>query len=492
MNMESIPKLTIPQKMAPKLKAQDTLLCISPKWRLRNDSQRIITYKYDTEESAWKVLPPMTGLTLSLFDGESSLEEIALTLQELFDSDIEEARLNVEKVVNQFYTGDDPVLVDINEVEDGDWPTYNAENFVIAANQFVRNKRLDAPLNLILMPFNQCGVDCRYCYAERKPIPARRLLTIQRWREIIAEAAQAGVDIAVFSGGDPMLYPDIMELLDVLVEHDFDFLVSTKTKIDRETAFKLSELGLGKRYFQVSLDGATDEMANYMVRRNNYFSEAMESINNLLTAGIRVRTNTVCTSSNFKEAPALVENLLARGVEYCTVTIYGRSLYRHDEALFVDEKDVNWLRDTIGRIADEHPDKKVRFNGAIIDYNLIPQKDKQDRWAQRASCSGGRSSVTICADGRVLLCESMPHADQYTVGNLSESGIVEVWNSERMQQIAFPSMQQFSGTPCENCSEFDRCHKELGYCFRDALNAYGDVYKPPPNCPKAPESPRFA
>lgn len=475
-----------------RLRARDTVLCISPAWRLRNDRGRVIAHKYSTDESGWRILTPETGIALAFFDGATTLDGIAQQLQEAANISESAARQILTHTVSAFFKGSDPVLCDAQSLVAGSWPVYRPEDMVVPPSRFEPDKRLDAPLSLVLMPFNQCRTDCLYCYAERKPIPRCSLLSIERWAEILSEGAAAGTNIAVFSGGDPMLYPDILELLDVLIHFDYAFLVSTKSPVDSSFAKALAAAGIGDRFFQISLDAWNPDLADFMAGRRGYHRTAVRSVENLVAAGIRVRLNAVCTPHNYEDIPALFEETRHLGVAKATAAGYGRSMYRHDDANFLTPGQMDWLRNEIRKIDDRYEDFEARFNGSVIDYSLETTEEKWGRWSNRSSCSGGRSSLTVCADGRVLLCEQMPQEDQFTVGNLHEQGLIEVWNSPRLHELTFPSREPFRGTTCESCSEFDACHGELGYCFRDALNAYGSVYQPPPNCPKAPPSPRFA
>lgn len=471
-----------------KVKASELKLCMAEGWRMRNDRQRVVLYKYSTEEAEWRIIPPHVGVMLSLFDGERTVQDVAQSVESLFGMTPKDARAYLTQLLAAFHAKE-PVLVDSSSVTDGDWCVYDPAEMIIAENAFQPNKRLEAPLSLLLMPFNTCDVSCRYCYAERKPL--QNILPIERWREILTEAADAGVSMVTFSGGDPMRYPKIMPLLDILVERDFLFLMSTKSLITDKMARELAELGLGKRLFQISIDAWTPEMADHMVQRPGYRERALESIKNLLRHSIKVRTNTVCTPENYREAPTLLRKLHELGVTKSTVTTYGRSLFRHDDALFVSAGQMDWLRDEINQLKSELPDADVSFNGSIIDHNATPLAEKEQAWLGRANCSGGMTSMTICADGRVILCEQMPHDDIYTAGNLAEQDFLEVWNSPRMLEIAYPSRNLFKDSVCYDCTTFDECHKDKGYCFRDALNSYGSIYQPPPNCPKAPSSPRL-
>jgi len=480
----------VPEHTA-KLKASSLRLCFSNGWRMRNDGARVVLYKYSTEESEWRVIPPRTALALTLFNGKDTLNEVALRLGRLAELSPRAAKEFLTELVAVFHVKD-PILVESETMPDRDWCLYAPDEMIIPVSEFDPSKRFDAPLSLLLMPFNGCDVDCKYCYSERRPIPDACLLSTERWVAILNEAADAGVCIATFSGGDPMLHPGIMEIMDVLVERDFAFLMSTKSLISDDTAGELADMGIGSRLFQISLDAWTPDLADHMVRSSGYRERSVRSIRNLVRHGIRVRTNTVCTPENVHEAPTLVRRLQDLGVSKSSVTIYGRSMYRHSDALFLPPDKIDWLREQIDVVKQEMPEADISFNGSLIDHNAVPRDAKEAAWESRAHCSGGITSMTLCADGRVILCEQMPQSNAYTAGSVAEHGLLEVWHSDRMRELAHPGRAKFKDTVCFDCEEFDKCHQETGYCFRDALNVYGTVYMPPPNCPQAPPSKRLA
>lgn len=474
------------------IKASGTKLCFSSGWRMRNDRERALLYKYSNEEAQWRVLPPLPALILTLFDGTANLKQVNERLAATLGCSREKARGLIEGILSTYYLSDDPVLVESSAFPDGDWRVYDTDSMYVPPQKYKPAKRLDAPLSLLLMPSASCKARCRYCYAEQTTAGKTAWLSLSRWKEIIDEASGAGIDIATFSGGDPMLYPGIMPLIGRLIDKDFSFTISTKAYVPASTARRLVDMGYGKRYFQVSIDAWDAGLADFMVRQKGYRDSALRSIQNILGCGLNIRTNTVCTPYNFRDIPALLRNLVELGVKRSSVAIYGRSMYAHDDAYLMPESGLAWLKEQVDKIRNDYPGSNISLNGSIIDYNKVPPREKKKRWKARAHCSGGSSSMTICADGRVTLCEQIPQKAEYTAGNLKRQSLLEVWNSRRMLEVAFPPREKFANTVCFDCDEFDDCHYEHGYCFRDSLNVYGTVYAPPPNCPKASPSLRLA
>ncbi len=474
------------------MKAADTTLCISPDWRLRYDGNRLVVYKFSIEEVKWMSPSFRDAVALTLFDGLTDLQTVTERFAKILGCPLDKAQKAMQDIVAAYFLSDLKILADTCSLPSREWIINEQAHIKLSGKSYNQKKRLDAPLSLLLLPCNSCDTDCIYCYAERKPIKRNEHLTVSRWKELIDEAASAEIRIATFSGGDPVRYPGILSIIDQLIAREFIFSMTTKAHVSLPFASRLLEMGYGKRDFQVSIDAWSDNLADHMVKRPGYKAIAVDSIRNLLRRGIRVRTNSVCTPLNLHDVPNLLMNLAKLGVRKSSIAIYGRSLFRHDDALFLSEENIAWLRERVEEVRKLFPDYDIKFNGATIDYNAIPEEEKTRRWKDRAHCSGGSSAMTICADGRVILCEQMPQEEQYSAGNVKTQGLIEVWNSNRMKELAFPPKEKFNGTVCEDCEEFDECHYEYGYCFRDALNAYGTVFGPPPNCPKAPESPRFA
>ena len=65
---------------------------------------------------------------------------------------------------------------------------------------------------------------------------------------------------------------------------------------------------------------------------------------------------------------------------------------------------------------------------------------------------------------------------------------MEMWNSEKALALWNFSQDEVRDiSPCKKCTEFERCRRGLGNCWRVAISAYGfENYDfPAPNCPKA-------
>jgi len=106
-----------------------------------------------------------------------------------------------------------------------------------------------------------------------------------------------------------------------------------------------------------------------------------------------------------------------------------------------------------------------------------------------AWCTAGVWNAIVNPDGNVFLCDDLPNQEPFIVGNVFQSPLLEVWESEAANRIRKPERELFEKTACSDCDIFDQCSQSPRICFRDSYQAYGRVFGPPPNCPKAPEPP---
>jgi len=71
------------------------------------------------------------------------------------------------------------------------------------------------PQRLIIHPNTQCNYNCIYCYSDSD---AKEGLTTNDWFKVIDEAKEIGIKGIIFSGGEPLLHPDLYSLLRYVVK----------------------------------------------------------------------------------------------------------------------------------------------------------------------------------------------------------------------------------------------------------------------------------
>src|SRR5436190_10465406 len=145
------------------------------------------------------------------------------------------------------------------------------------------------PLVLMLEPLFRCNLACAGC--GKIQYPAHILKKDMSLEKALAAVDECGTPMVSIPGGEPLLYPQIAELVRELVKRRKYIYLCTNALLLKE---KL-EAGLFKptKYltFSVHMDGQ-EEHHDFSVCREGTYQKAMEGIRLAVQMGFRVTTNT--------------------------------------------------------------------------------------------------------------------------------------------------------------------------------------------------------
>ena len=346
-----------------------------------------------------------------------------------------------------------------------------------------QNPHEAAPAFLAWHLTSECSTDCRYCYLGRrkiKPMPKARMLSLME------EAAAIEVMEIHPTGGDILLYPYLEDVLAALREHKFlPTTIPTKSFLSKEKARVLTEAASVVLGVQFSIDSTVSDIADYLVGAKDFCNRIFKSIDNALEAGLRVEVKAVVTPYNILTIPKLYRDLKKRGVSTIRLAAYCRSGFHHSDDLFNHPASFQWLEEQTKQLQQEFPDDVINIQNGAPRLEPLSLEARREAWPKRKSCIAGRTSMMICADGKVIPCEQMPETEEYFCGDVSRQSIQEVWGGDRLRELTYGvPREKFKGQPCYDCEEREVCVCQVGNCIRDLAAYHGSIYQSPPNCPK--------
>jgi MoaA/NifB/PqqE/SkfB family radical SAM enzyme len=470
------------------------------------DGNRAILYPLDYINTHIHFLTPIQGLALSLLDGASRFSEIERFFSRLFPNDAPTAFVDTLRSVDELVrTNVSPVGIGAEGIlEISDQPIteafqFDPRDFVIAPEAYcevmngVKTRfRLESPINLYTVVTHRCHTNCLYCYADRR-IKMGSEMPLDRWRELIEEAAAMGVRMCSPDNGDTFARRDGVDFLKLLIEHKMLFLLSTKAFVDRDWVARLVDAGFTDkvngvldRPVQLSFD-AVDEDVNMRVLnvKQPRIHLTAQTFDNFMSFGIMPIIKAVITGLNVDQAKKIVDFFYPRGARNFSFVRYTRSFHHHTDDLFVTANHHSTLANQFQQIRAKHPDITINENLSMAPPSpgeLTPER-KQEIWGHRLGCGGGWHALGIGPNGGAFLCEQMAYEDPFLVGDARTQSLREIWNSPRMFNFIHPSREQFAGSSCATCDEFEKCMWEKGRCYRDAYYSYGSIYTAPPLCP---------
>ncbi len=130
-----------------------------------------------------------------------------------------------------------------------------------------------------------CNSRCHYCtQLDYRVIPqADRLdLSTQQIRERILWASQNGYDQIGFSGGEPTIRPDFLELIEFAKSHDFERIgVTTNGRMFAYRDFTEKAMLAGLDGFTFSIHGATPEVHDGITHAKGSLEQALQGLRNV-------------------------------------------------------------------------------------------------------------------------------------------------------------------------------------------------------------------
>jgi len=208
----------------------------------------------------------------------------------------------------------------------------------------------------------RCNLKCIHCYAQAKDISFKNELSTDEGKSLIDDLAAFGSPVLLFSGGEPMVRPDLHELAEYAVKKGMRAVISTNgTLITAEKARILKEIGLS--YVGISLDGMEDVHDRFRGVKGAY-RKALEGIRNCQAAGIKVGLRFTINKHNVHEIPNIFD--LLEEMDIPRVCFYhlvysgrGSQLVKEDLSHPESKKVVDMIMDRTKALHDKGKAKEV-------------------------------------------------------------------------------------------------------------------------------------
>ena len=155
------------------------------------------------------------------------------------------------------------------------------------------------PFSVHVMLTNRCNSTCVYCNIHKRP--QDDMLTTEILKKVMAEMKACGTQRIQFTGGEPMLRPDIGELIYHAKKLGFFTGISTN---GHKVAEKINELKRADIVY-LSYDGPFEVHSRLRGKENA--SEVLNALRALKKAGITTWTTTVLTRWNMDFIEDIVE-----------------------------------------------------------------------------------------------------------------------------------------------------------------------------------------
>lgn len=324
-----------------------------------------------------------------------------------------------------------------------------------------------------------CNLRCKHCYMNGG-IRKDNELSFEEIRNVLSQLYELGVVELEFSGGEPFMRPDLLDILRCAHKMDFVLeLVTNGTLLDEFKVNSIKEMTI--RSVQIPLEGL--RFNHEWIRGTGTFEKCLKAIKMLKRAGLFVQVRMTVTKKSLAYITELAALLAKLGVDrFCLVefTPYGRGLGYIGE-LKLDTEDKGKFAEIFRAIQEKFKDVMAIDGGP---YGLIGGRSevKHGKGVKRSvSCGAIRGDwLQIMPDGNVTPCNLLP----FYAGNIRYQKLSNIWHHSPVLK----AFRDFDPTKLNGSCGMCEYKISCGGCRALALIFNGDFYAEDPMCIRTQEA----
>jgi len=348
-----------------------------------------------------------------------------------------------------------PLWVDVDRAEDLGLMTR------LTGAAAPRSEAADGVREVYLHVTHRCARDCRHCYDKGAGHTAGELTTAE-WTDVIDQCAALGARSFVFIGGEPLLRPDFVELVDhITAGHGGRVRFFFNSLIDDGTAAALAQAGRGRLTPLASIDGPRD--VNDSLRGPGSFADAMASIAALQAAGLDPVANTVLVRPALAGLAQLARELRAAGVGRLHLILPHQHGGVPDDLTLVPSGDelLAAVRELVAVAAEA---------GLIVD-NLSSWRRRLG--ARNDLCAAGCRDLAVDPYGNVHACVITAGDPAFVAGSVREQPVEQIWRTSSSLRLLRAARAR-DRAECAACPVVDACGGECWVQAHYAARAHDE------------------
>jgi len=329
------------------------------------------------------------------------------------------------------------------------------------------------PYTLVAELTYACPLHCVYCSNPVDFARHRDVLDTATWRRVLREAERLGVVQVNFTGGEPLLRPDLEALVEEARALDlYTNLITSGLPLERARLERLRRLGLDN--VQVSIQDARPAESDRIAGREA-FHRKLEVARWVKELGFPLTVNTVLHRENLDRAGeviALAEELHADRLELANTQYLGWALLNR-QTLLPTPAQIESAR-SVAVAARKRLEGRMEVVFVVPDYYVEFPPACMDGW--------GRRFMVVSPDGLLLPCLLAHTLPGLSFGSVRDQSVDELWTSS-------PGLAAFRGEswmpePCRSCA---RRSIDFGGCRCQAFHLTGNAGATDPACSLSPD-----
>ncbi|MBU2441362.1 MAG: radical SAM protein, partial [Nanoarchaeota archaeon] len=319
-----------------------------------------------------------------------------------------------------------------------------------------------------------CNMQCEYC-SIRQPYRKTKELSTKEWKQVIKKLSNFGVFQIGFTGGEPTLRKDLVELAEYVSSQKCTFNLTTNCwNINEDLIVDLKKAGM--KQCQVSLDCHKAEV-NDALRQKGSRDRVIRSIKLLQKHNIVVGIDCVVSKNNLKHILEFVKWLEKENVPALTLIKIkqGDLLLNKFKELLPDYVEYSNLINELCNRKNENPCVTIDC-GSVSNLQSVLKKDELDK-VPVAGCPVAHTLLSISPNGDIYPCVALS-TSEFKIGNALQDNLYDLWEQNKVLCTLRLMKSKITGQ-CQSCDRLDRCR---GGCRGIAKSLYSSLWESDKTC----------
>ncbi|MFB6088231.1 MAG: radical SAM/SPASM domain-containing protein, partial [Candidatus Aenigmatarchaeota archaeon] len=314
---------------------------------------------------------------------------------------------------------------------------------------------------------NKCNLDCDFCptVTEKRKgnINFENELSKERWKEIIKEGAEMGIqEWHICGGGEPFFDKKLALNLMKLIKKSGTRgeVITNGTLLDRETSKEL--VGMGWDLVTFSIDGPSEKVNDH-IRSEGSFRKAVKNAK-ILSSMKRdrnplLRIHTVICNKNYDKMGEMIE--LTKELGFDEIRFNSLNIWSEEgEKLKLDKDKIARTKNKLEEAKENANKLNVNTNiEEFIEHNLLQNANEIDEAMKEEIQGKGFSNlpcyypwynISIFSDGRIAPCFLFHESD-----SVKNKSLKEVWYGDFFEKIRKRFLNNDLKSVCKNCNAWN-------------------------------------
>ena len=291
---------------------------------------------------------------------------------------------------------------------------------------------------------DQCNLDCHYCNEYDNSVPHPDVLDLKRW---IRKIRELGVARLGFQGGEPLMHPEIVELVRYAKSLGF-YRVSMSTNgllLTRKLVADFERAGLDS--LQISVDRMTPTEAT-----RKSFKSVQHKLAWFRDSKIRLNVSGVLFQETLGEVAQVIDTCLSQGVAVHARVIHDDLINHRKLRLYPTTEPL--LRAVEHQAQLKQAGARIHTSWNVLAYQRAMLRGETVDW----TCTAGYKYFFVSARGKFWLCSQVR----------TERDIMDITESDLRAYNVKKDCQQGCGVYCTVDTSL-AVSDPAGYLKREAL-----------------------